>query len=115
LPVEIIAGETVRAWDNLASSSRNRYLTDEERTESTRLYQVLLQVKLGIENGNRNFQGLEENAKKLLRAHDWKIDYIAVRHPATLAPSRREDKNMVILGAARLGKTRLIDNLEISV
>jgi pantoate--beta-alanine ligase len=115
LPVEIVAGETVRAPDNLAASSRNRYLTDEERAESTRLYHVLLQVKQGIENGNRNFHGLEENAKKLLCEHHWKIDYIAVRHPDTLAPSRKEDKNMVILGAARLGKTRLIDNLEISV
>lgn len=115
LPVEIMAGETVRAPDNLAASSRNRYLTDEERAESTRLYQVLLQVKQGIENGNRDFHGLEENAKKLLREHRWKTDYIAVRHPDTLAPSRKEDKNMVILGAAQLGKIRLIDNLEISV
>jgi pantoate--beta-alanine ligase len=115
LPVKIVAGETVRAPDNLASSSRNRYLTDEERAESTRLYQVLLQVKQGIENGNRNFHGLEENAKKLLREHHWKIDYIAVRHRDTLALPCKEDKNLVILGAARLGKTRLIDNWEISV
>ena len=115
LPVKIVAGETVRAPDNLASSSRNRYLTNEERAESTRLYQVLLQVKQGIENGNRNFHGLEENAKKLLREHHWKIDYIAVRHRDTLAPPCKEDENLVILGAARLGKTRLIDNLEISV
>ena len=115
LPVKIVAGETVRAPDNLASSSRNRYLTNEERAESTRLYQVLLQVKQGIENGNRNFRGLEENAKKLLREHHWKMDYIAVRHRDTLAPPCKEDENLVILGAARLGKTRLIDNLEMSV
>lgn len=115
LPVEIVAGETVRAPDNLASSSRNRYLTDEERAESARLYQVLLQVRQEIENGNRNFHGLEENAKKLLREHHWKIDYISVRHRDTLAPPCKEDENLVILGAARLGKTRLIDNLEISV
>ncbi|MEO8991799.1 MAG: pantoate--beta-alanine ligase [Nitrosospira sp.] len=115
LPVEIVAGETVRAPDNLASSSRNRYLTTEERTESTRLYQVLLQVKQAIENGNRNFHGLEENAKKLLREHHWKTDYVAVRHRDTLDPSCKEDENLVILGAARLGKTRLIDNLEISI
>ena len=115
LPVKIVAGETVRAPDNLASSSRNRYLTNEERAESTRLYQVLLQVKQGIENGNRNFSGLEENAKKRLLEHHWKIDYIAVRHRDTLAPPCTEDENLVILGAARLGKTRLIDNLEVSV
>jgi pantoate--beta-alanine ligase len=115
LPVKIVAGETVRAPDNLASSSRNRYLTNEERGESTRLYQVLLQVKQGIENGNRNFLELEENARKRLLEHHWKSDYIAVRHRDTLALPCKEDKNLVILGAARLGKTRLIDNLEISV
>ena len=115
LPVKIVAGETVRAPDNLASSSRNRYLTNEERAESARLYQVLLQVKQEIENGNRNFHELEENAKRLLREHHWKIDYISVRHRDTLAPPCKEDENLVILGAARLGKTRLIDNLEISV
>ncbi len=115
LPVEILAGETVRAPDNLASSSRNRYLTNEERAESARLYRVLLQVKQGIENGNRNFRGLEENAKKLLHEHHWKVDYITVRHRDTLAPPCKEDENLVILGAARLGRTRLIDNLEISV
>lgn len=115
LPVKIVAGETVRAPDNLASSSRNRYLTNEERAESARLYQVLLQVKQEIENGNRNFHELEENAKKLLCEHHWKVDYISVRHRDTLAPPCKEDENLVILGAARLGKTRLIDNLEISV
>ncbi|MEO5654520.1 MAG: pantoate--beta-alanine ligase [Nitrosospira sp.] len=114
-PVKIVAGETVRAPDNLASSSRNRYLTNEERAESARLYQVLLQVKQEVENGNENFHGLEENAKRLLREHHWKIDYISVRHRDTLAPPCKEDENLVILGAARLGKTRLIDNLEISV
>ncbi|BCT67281.1 pantoate--beta-alanine ligase [Nitrosospira sp. NRS527] len=115
LPVKIVAGETVRAPDNLASSSRNRYLTNEERVESARLYQVLLKVKQEIENGNRNFHGLEENAKKPLHEHHWKIDYISIRQRDTLAPACKEDENLVILGAARLGKTRLIDNLEISV
>lgn len=115
LPVKIVAGETVRAPDNLASSSRNRYLTNKERAESARLYQVLLKVKQEIENGNRNFHGLEENAKKPLHEHHWKIDYISIRHRDTLAPACKEDENLVILGAARLGKTRLIDNLEISV
>ena len=115
LPVEIVAGETVRASDNLASSSRNRYLTSEERAESTRLYHVLLQVKQAIEHGDSNFHELEENARKLLCEHCWKVDYIAVRHRDTLTPSHKKDKNMVVLGAARLGKTRLIDNLEASV
>ncbi|SEK83704.1 pantoate--beta-alanine ligase [Nitrosovibrio tenuis] len=115
VPVEIVAGETVRAADNLALSSRNRYLTHEERAEATRLYQVLSQVKQRVEGGRRNFHDLEENAKKILCGHGWKVDYIALRHRDTLAPASECDQNIVVLGAARLGKTRLIDNLEIDV
>jgi pantoate--beta-alanine ligase len=114
LPVEISAGDTVRAPDNLALSSRNRYLTHEERVEATRLYQVLCQIRQRVEGGGSNFHELEENAKEVLRAHNWKVDYIAVRR-RDLAPASERDRNMVVLGAARLGKTRLIDNLEIEV
>jgi pantoate--beta-alanine ligase len=115
LPVEIVAGETVRASDSLALSSRNRYLTDAERVEATRLYRVLSQVKQEIEKGHRDFLGLQEKAKETLLTKGWKVDYIAVRQRDTLLPAKAEDKDMVVLGAARLGKTRLIDNLEITV
>lgn len=115
VPLEIIGGETVRASDNLALSSRNRYLSNEERAEAVRLYRVLSQIKWEIENGNRNFRGLRQNAKEDLDAHGWKTDYIAVRQRDTLNPAREDDGDMVVLGAARLGKTRLIDNLEVSV
>lgn len=115
LPLEIIGGETVRASDNLALSSRNRYLSNEERAEAVRLYQVLSQIKWEIENGNRNFHALWQSAKKALDAHGWKTDYIVVRQRDTLIPAREDDDDMVVLGAARLGKTRLIDNLEVSV
>lgn len=115
VPLEIIGGETVRASDNLALSSRNRYLSNEERAEAVRLYRVLSQIKWEIENGNRNFRGLRQNAKEDLDAHGWKTDYIAVRQRDTLNPAREDDGDMVLLGAARLGKTRLIDNLEVSV
>jgi len=113
LPVEVADGETVRATDGLALSSRNRYLTNGERAEAMRLYQVLSWVKEEVENGAGNFQELEENAKEILCAYAWKVDYIALRHRDTLAPPSEADKKMVVLGAARLGKTRLIDNLEI--
>jgi pantoate--beta-alanine ligase len=113
LPVEVADAETVRAADGLALSSRNRYLTHEERGEAVRLYQVLSWVKEEVENGAGNFQELEENAKEILYAYAWKVDYIALRHRDTLAPPSEADKKMVVLGAARLGKTRLIDNLEI--
>lgn len=113
LPIEIVAGETIRTRDNLALSSRNRYLGDEERAEATRLYQVLSQVKREIEDGNRNFAGLEKNAMKILASHGWNADYVTICETDTLAPAKPKDGNMVVLGAARLGKTRLIDNLEI--
>lgn len=115
LPLEIIGGETVRASDNLALSSRNRYLSNEERAEAVRLYRVLSQIKWEIENGNRNFHALRQRAKEDLDAHGWKTDYIAVRQRDTLIPAREDDGDMVVLGAARLGKIRLIDNLEVSV
>jgi pantoate--beta-alanine ligase len=115
LPLDIVAGDTVRASDNLALSSRNRYLSDEERAEAARLYHVLSRIKQEIETGNRNFQQLEKKTKENLCSHGWKVDYIAVRQCDTLAPAQAGDKNMVVLGAARLGKTRLIDNLEVTL
>jgi pantoate--beta-alanine ligase len=115
LPLDIVAGDTVRASDNLALSSRNRYLSDEERAEAARLYHVLSRIKQEIETGSRNFQQLEKKTKENLCSHGWKVDYIAVRQCDTLAPAQAGDKNMVVLGAARLGKTRLIDNLEVTL
>lgn len=115
LPVEIVAGETVRARDNLALSSRNRYLSAEERIEAVHLYQALSQIKREIEDGNKNFRTLEESAKKDLCSHGWNVDYISVRQRDMLVPARHDDENMVILSAAWLGKTRLIDNLEVTV
>ena len=110
--LEIVAGETVRAPDNLALSSRNRYLTVESRAEATRLYQALAQVQHGIEKGNTRFNDLEQDATRILYEHGWKTDYISVRNAHTLAPAQESDENMVVLGAAWLGETRLIDNLE---
>jgi pantoate--beta-alanine ligase len=112
-PLEIVAGETVRAPDKLALSSRNRYLTPETRAEAARLYQVLAQVKRQIENGNTHFKDLEQKAKRILGEHGWKTDYISVRHAHTLAPAQEGDEDIVVLGAARLGETRLIDNVEL--
>lgn len=115
LPLDIIAGDTVRAPDRLALSSRNCYLSNEERAEAVRLYQSLSQIKQDIEDGNRNFHELEEKTKENLCSYGWEVDYIAVRQRDTLAPAQVGDKDMVMLGAARLGKTRLIDNLEVFI
>jgi pantoate--beta-alanine ligase len=113
LPLDIEAGETVRAPDLLALSSRNHYLSAAERVEATRLYHSLLQVKREIGEGSRHFHELSKTAKKNLCSHGWKVDYIAVRRADTLAPAQARDKNIVVLGAAMLGTTRLIDNLEV--
>jgi len=115
LSIEIDVGETVRAPDGLALSSRNRYLSNEERTEAAHLYQVLSKIKQEIESGNRNFHELQENARETLVNYGWKVDYIVLRQRDTLVPVQADDRNLIVLGAARLGTIRLIDNLEMSI
>ena len=113
LPIEIDAGETIRASDGLALSSRNRYLNSEERMEAARLFQVLSKIKQEIETGNRNFKELQDIARETLVNCGWEVDYIALRQIDTLAPVQISDRGLIVLGAAKLGATRLIDNLEI--
>ncbi|HEX9179348.1 MAG TPA: pantoate--beta-alanine ligase [Burkholderiales bacterium] len=113
LPVEIVAGETTRAPDGLALSSRNQYLSPAERAEATRLYTTLQWVKSEVEGGNRDFRGLEAQAMKNLDEYHWNVDYVALRQQATLGPAEPGDRDMVVLAAARLGATRLIDNVEV--
>ena len=115
LSIEIDVGETVRASDGLALSSRNRYLSDEERVEAAHLYRVLLKIKQKVEIGDRNFQELQENARQTLVNHGWIVDYVDFRQRDTLVPVQANDRNLIVLGAARLGTTRLIDNLEMSI
>ncbi|MCL4470474.1 MAG: pantoate--beta-alanine ligase [Gammaproteobacteria bacterium] len=113
LAVEIVAGETLRAGDNLALSSRNGYLSAEERVEAVRLYRNLVQIRESMLAGNLDFSALERAAAADLEAHGWRVDYVSVRAAASLAPALAEDRDLVVLAAAWLGKTRLIDNLEI--
>ncbi len=113
LPTRIIAAETFRAADGLALSSRNRYLSTAERDEAPRLGQALREVKAAVEGGDRNFEALEFAADALLARHGWHVDYVVVRSRRTLLQPEADDKELVVLGAAKLGTTRLIDNLEI--
>jgi pantoate--beta-alanine ligase len=113
LPIEIIAAETERASHGLALSSRNGYLSAAERLEAARLYRTLVYIKEQIEVGERDFGGLQEKAEKTLDSHGWRVDYVAVRKSSTLELAQTGDKSLVVLGAAWLGKTRLIDNLEV--
>jgi len=113
LPITIIPAETVRAEDGLALSSRNRFLSPAERKEAIRLRQAILQVKDAVESGDRNFIAMEYAAGELLARHDWKVDYVVVRTRRSLLRPDPQDKELVVLGAAKLGATRLIDNQEI--
>jgi pantoate--beta-alanine ligase len=112
LPIEIVAGETVRAADGLALSSRNGYLSPQERAEAPQLYRMLDQVRHKIAAGTRDYARLERDAIAELRAHGWSTQYVAVRQKLDLQLPAAHT-GLVILGAAILGKTRLIDNLEV--
>ncbi|HSD60171.1 MAG TPA: pantoate--beta-alanine ligase [Burkholderiales bacterium] len=113
LPVEIIGGETERARDGLALSSRNQYLTPAERAEAPRLYETLQWVKARAEAGHRDYRGIEARAKKNLDECGWNVDYVALRQQGSLEPAGPGDRDLVVLAAARLGGTRLIDNVEV--
>jgi pantoate--beta-alanine ligase len=113
LPIEVIGGETVRAADGLALSSRNGYLSQVKRTEAPRLFRTLTKVVGQIRAGNRDFQTLEWLATAELLAAGWFPDYVAVRKTFDLQLPAVHDSGLVVLAAARLGNTRLIDNLEV--
>jgi pantoate--beta-alanine ligase len=115
LPITIVAGETARADDDLALSSRNVYLSAAERMEAPRLYRILKKTARSIAAGERRYDRLEAEAVAELRAHRWQTDYVAVRRQADLQAPGGEDRELVVLAAARLGTTRLIDNSEITV
>jgi pantoate--beta-alanine ligase len=113
LPIDLILADTVRAGDGLALSSRNAYLTPEERREAPRLYQLLRTARDQLISGARDFQRIELDVMAELAHHGWKPDYIAVRRQADLAPPKNGERSLVVLAAARLGRTRLIDNVEV--
>jgi pantoate--beta-alanine ligase len=115
LPTDIIAAETVRDADGLALSSRNRYLQAAERAEAPVLAAELNRVREAVLGGERDFAKLEQAAMAALAARGWQPDYIAVRKRSNLLAPGAQDANaeLVVLAAAKLGATRLIDNLEI--
>ena len=121
LPVDIIPGETIRAEDGLALSSRNGYLSVEERAEAPELMKALKEVHQRVLDLNvrdaKNISEIEKLAVASLANRGWQPDYIAIRQQSDLAPASNEQlqagEPLVILTAAKLGKTRLIDNLEI--
>jgi pantoate--beta-alanine ligase len=113
LPVRIVGGETVRAADGLALSSRNQYLSEAERSEAIFLYQTLQGMRLAILQGEHDVERLQQQAVEALSARDWSVDYVAVRNRSDLQAASQSQRDMVILAAARLGNTRLLDNVEV--
>jgi len=117
LPTEIIAAETYRAEDGLALSSRNGFLSPDERAEAPALHQTLNQVAQAVRQGQQDTLALEHQAMQSLLQRGWQPDYVSIRKRINLqAPTRdelAEGVPLLVLTAARLGTTRLIDNLEI--
>lgn len=115
LPISIVGGETVRAADGLALSSRNQYLTENERAEAPFLNRTLNAIKSSIQQEDRHFERLQQRAVEALTARGWVVDYVEVRNRSDLLSADPAQREWVILAAARLGNTRLLDNVEVGV
>ena len=111
LPVQVLGEPTVRAEDGLALSSRNGYLDAEQRALAPTLYAVLQAVAQGLSRGRRDYDALLDEGRKQLTSAGLRPDYLEVRHALSLRPALVDDRDLVVLGAAYLGSTRLIDNL----
>ncbi len=115
LPIEIMAGDTKREDDGLAMSSRNGYLTPAQKLEAPRLYRALGLLVDAVKQGRTDFSTLETQTAQFLTQLGWIVDYISIRSAETLLPATTSDLKLVVLGAARQGTTRLIDNIEFTL
>jgi pantoate--beta-alanine ligase len=117
MPIQIVPAETIRADDGLALSSRNSYLTPSERAEAPNLYRVLRGIADEIAAGRHDYANLEVTARAELARRGWKVDYVAIRHGLGMRiphPEGFDHPNLlIVLGAAGLGATRLIDNVDV--
>ncbi|MEL7186395.1 MAG: pantoate--beta-alanine ligase [Pseudomonadota bacterium] len=115
LPVNVITAETVREESGLAMSSRNQYLSQEERETAALLYATLNDAGEQLQSGRRNFADLEKEATTVLREAGFEVDYLAIRRAQNLEIPDRDCDELVILAAAQLGNARLIDNIVITI
>jgi pantoate--beta-alanine ligase len=113
VPIEIVGAPTVREGDGLAMSSRNQYLTAEERKVAPTLHQALQRAVARVKSGDADFSAIEAHELEALKKQGFRPDYFTVRNAQTLAPAEGDARHVVVLVAARLGKARLIDNLQI--
>ena len=112
MPIDIVGGETLRADDGLALSSRNGYLNVAERQQAVQLSAALKRLAEALRSGQTDYAALESQAMEALTDQGWRPDYVVARRRADLQAPRSGDA-LVVLAAARLGTTRLIDNLEV--
>jgi len=115
LPIQIVSGATQREADGLALSSRNRYLSDEQRAIAPTLYTVLQGTGNDLQAGKRNYEELEQQAMDALRDAGFDPEYVGIRRAENLEPPDRDNDEIVILAAARLGTARLIDNIIVTI
>jgi pantoate--beta-alanine ligase len=111
MPIKIRGLPTFREPSGLAMSSRNQYLTQQQRKQASTLYQLLNEIKASLEAGNTDYAHLEKQAINTLTQLGFEPDYVEIRHAGNLEPASTSDKALRILVAARLGKARLIDNI----
>ncbi len=113
LPIEIVGAETSRAADGLALSSRNQYLSPEERTEAVQMHRTLVEVANELKVDAKDLTKIELKASQSLANRGWQVEYVAIRSQNGLIQPVVTERKLVVVAAARLGKTRLIDNLEV--
>jgi pantoate--beta-alanine ligase len=114
MPVQIIAAPTVRDADGLAMSSRNQYLTTAERAIAPRLYATLQAAAQRVRSGETDFTSIERSGLQALENAGFRPDYFSLRQAADLSPASPAARELVVLTAARLGKARLIDNVQVT-
>jgi pantoate--beta-alanine ligase len=112
LPIEIVGGDTVREANGLALSSRNGYLSESQRIEATHLHHELQLLATAVGTDRRDYAALEDGALNALKVRGWSPDYVAIRRRSDLGEPTANSQ-LVVVAAARLGNTRLIDNIEI--
>ncbi|MCP3687928.1 MAG: pantoate--beta-alanine ligase [Gammaproteobacteria bacterium] len=115
IDVEIIGAETCREISGLATSSRNQYLSSDQKAQAALIYQTLQASAANILAGKRDYPGLEQQAIQALDAAGFEVDYYTICNADTLESASPQDKKLVVLVTAGLGKTRLLDNIEIDL
>jgi pantoate--beta-alanine ligase len=115
IPIEIIGHPIIRESDGLAMSSRNSYLSDEERAIAPAIYEILKSAKLLVADDNADFRRIEDDAVNRLRESGFNPEYFTVRRSRDLAEAQVHEKELSILVAAWLGNARLIDNIQVSL